>query len=162
MRTYDLSPLFRSSIGFDRVNSLMDAALKTEQSNSGYPPYNIERLSEDDYRITVAVSGFTKDELTVVAQDRTLLISGQRVPDETAEQTEYLYRGIAERAFERRFQLADHIEIKGADLANGLLHVTLQREVPEERKPRSIDISTSDTAGDKAKKLQSSVKMSVN
>lgn len=149
MRTYDLSPLFRTSVGFDRMARLIDT-ISNEQSN-GYPPYNIEKLDEDAYQISMAVAGFAEGDLTIEVKDNLLTIAGRKELDEDAEaQRVYLYRGIAERAFERRFNLADHIKIEGALLENGLLHVKLVREVPEELKPRKIAISTG-----KAKKIAS-------
>lgn len=140
MRTFDfdLTPLFRSTVGFDRLPRLMDAALRVDESALSYPPYNIEQLGEDSYRITMAVAGFRETDLTVTVEDDLLVISGKIARDE--EQRSYLHRGIAGRAFERRFTLADHIRVAGATLANGLLNVDLVREVPEEMKPRTIKI----------------------
>jgi molecular chaperone IbpA len=138
MRTYDLSPLFRSTIGFDRMTRLLESALKADDASLSYPPYNIEKTGEDAYRITMAVAGFGLEDLDIVTQDNSLVIQG-RIKKE-AEQAQYLYRGIAGRAFERRFQLADHIKVHGARLENGLLHVELVREIPETLKPRSIRI----------------------
>lgn len=140
MRTFDLSPLFRSTIGYDRVSRLMDSALRTDEAQLSYPPYNIEQSGENDYRITMAVSGFTEAELSVTAQENQLVVSGRPAKDEQPKT--YLHRGIAGRAFERRFELADHIRIVGAQLANGLLHIDLRRELPEAVKPRSIRITT--------------------
>ena len=149
MRTYDLSPLFRTSVGFDRMARLIDT-VSSEQSN-GYPPYNIEKLDEDAYQISMAVAGFAEEDLTLEVKENLLTIAGRKDLDESAEaQRTYLYRGIAERAFERRFNLADHIKVEGALLENGLLHVKLVREVPEELKPRKISIATG-----KAKKIAS-------
>lgn len=136
MTSFDFSPLFRSTIGFDRLSQLLDQALVEE--GSSYPPYNIEKTGEDAYRITMAVAGFGEDDLNIVAQENMLVVSGKAKPAD--EKTEYLYRGIAGRAFERRFQLADHIKVVGAQLVNGLLHVELVREVPEAKRPRSIKI----------------------
>ncbi len=144
MRTYDLSPLFRSTVGFDRLSRLMDTALRGEETAPAYPPYNIERTGEDTYRITMAVAGFGEDDVTITVQENALTIAGKLAKDE-AERT-YLHRGIAGRAFERRFELADHIKVKEASLQNGLLHVELVREVPEAAKPRTIKIS----AGEKS------------
>jgi molecular chaperone IbpA len=138
MRTYDLSPLFRSSVGFDRLSRLMDAASRTDEGQLSYPPYNIEQAGEDSYRITMAVAGFTDDEISITAQENQLVVAGKPVKDETPRT--YLHRGIAGRAFERRFELADHIRVTGASLANGLLHIDLKREVPEAMKPRTIKI----------------------
>ncbi len=138
MRTFDLSPLFRTSIGFDRLNRLLDAA-RTMDSPS-YPPYDIEAVDENSYRITMAVAGFGEDDIEVTAKDDVLLVSG-RIAEPKSGERRYLHRGIANRAFERRFQLADHITVAGAKLANGLLHLELVREVPEELKPRRIAIT---------------------
>ncbi len=147
MRTYDLSPLYRSTVGFDRLFSLLDQVTGPEQAPT-YPPYNIERTGENNYRISVAVAGFEESELTIETKDNTLLIRGSRevkAPEAEAAQprTEVLYQGIAARAFERRFQLADHVQVTGASLRNGLLHVELVHEVPEARKPRRIEIGSS-------------------
>ena len=141
MRTFDLSPLFRSTVGFDRLSRLMDAAARVDESALAYPPYNIERTGEDTYRITMAVAGFGESDLTLMTQDNQLLISGKLGKDENEQA--FLYRGIAGRAFERRFTLADHIRVNGASLVNGLLHVDLVREVPEAMKPRQVKIGTS-------------------
>jgi molecular chaperone IbpA len=135
MRTFDLAPFYRSTIGFDRLFSLLDQA--TGDAAPGYPPYNIERTGENAYRISVAVSGFSEPELSIVATDNTLTIKGEKA---TNEKSDLLYRGIAARAFERVFQLADHVHVKSAALENGLLHVDLVREIPEAKKPRSIPI----------------------
>ena len=139
MRSYDLTPFYRSTIGFDRLFSLLDQAT---DSSPGYPPYNIERTGENAYRISVAVSGFAEGELSIVAKENTLTIKGEKTANEnTKDQSEVLYRGIAARAFERVFQLADHVQVKNASLENGLLHVDLVREIPEAKKPRSIPIN---------------------
>jgi molecular chaperone IbpA len=141
MRTYDLTPFYRSTVGFDRLLSLLDQA--TSDGTPGYPPYNIERTGENDYRITVAVSGFAKEELSIVAKENTLTIKGDKVANENGkDKSELLYRGIAARAFERVFQLADFVLVKNASLENGLLHVDLVREIPEAKKPRSIPIAS--------------------
>jgi len=135
MRTFDLAPLYRSTVGFDRLFSMMDAF----DSAPGYPPYNIERTDENDYRISVAVAGFGENELSVEAKENTLTIKGEKqVKEEKAG--EVLYQGIAARAFERVFQLADYVVVKGAKLENGLLHVDLARELPEAKKTRRISI----------------------
>ena len=139
MRTYDLTPFYRSTVGFDRLFSLLDRA--TPDGSPGYPPYNIERTGDNSYRITVAVSGFSQDELSIVAKENTLTIKGEKAATENANKGEVLYRGIAARAFERAFQLADFVVVKNASLENGLLHVDLVREIPEAKKPRSIPIS---------------------
>jgi molecular chaperone IbpA len=139
MRTFDLTPFYRSTIGFDRLFSLLDQASDTAP---GYPPYNIERTGENAYRISVAVSGFAEPELSIVAKENTLTIKGEKTANENGkDQSELLYRGIAARAFERVFQLADHVLVKNASLENGLLHVDLVREIPEAKKPRSIPIN---------------------
>ncbi len=135
--TYDFAPLFRTAIGFDRLARLTDTALEAA-SAPAYPPYNIEKTGEESYRLTMAVAGFGQDEIEIVVKDNTLTIAG-RVASE-ASKHEVLYRGIAGRAFERRFVLADHIEVEGADLKNGLLHVGLKRVVPEALKPRRVAI----------------------
>ena len=139
MRTFDLTPFYRSTVGFDRLFNLLDQAAGDAP---GYPPYNIERTGENDYRISVAVSGFSQGELSIVAKENTLTIKGEKVANENSK-NEVLYRGIAARAFERAFQLADFVQVKNASLENGLLHVDLVREIPEAAKPRSIPISTS-------------------
>jgi molecular chaperone IbpA len=139
MRTFDLAPLYRSTVGFDRLFSLLDQASGVDGSVPGYPPYNIERTDENTYRITVAVAGFTEPELSIVAKENTLTVRGEKKQEEKAG--EVLYQGIAARAFERVFQLADFVQVKGAALENGLLHVDLVREIPEAKKPRSIPIS---------------------
>ncbi|HVZ68504.1 MAG TPA: Hsp20 family protein [Rhizomicrobium sp.] len=131
----DFAPLFRSTVGYDRLLDLLDSAADTAQ---GYPPYNIERTEENRYRITVAVAGFGEKDLNVEVRDGVLFVSGKR---EDAEKSSYLYHGIAGRAFERRFQLAEHVEVKGAKLENGLLHIELERVIPEEKKPRRIPIN---------------------
>jgi molecular chaperone IbpA len=145
MRTYDLTPFYRSTVGFDRLFSLLDRAVP--DGSPGYPPYNIERTGDNSYRITVAVSGFAQDELSIVAKENTLTIKGEKAANENGkDKSEVLYRGIAARAFERAFQLADFVVVKNASLENGLLHVDLVREIPEAKKPRSIPISTTPEA----------------
>ena len=139
MRHLDFSPLFRSSIGFDHLVGKLDAASRAEHQQPSYPPYNIERLSDDAYRITMAVAGFTDSEITVISNQNMLTISGEQ---DTKEQHEYLHRGIAARNFERKFQLADHVKVNGAKLENGLLHIELQREIPESMKPRIVEINS--------------------
>ena len=138
MRQFDLTPLYRSTVGFDRLFSLLDNQSGVNQTQS-YPPYNIERISDDEYRITMAVAGFTEEELTVEVKENALTVTGSKAeaPESDANM---LYRGIAARAFERRFQLADHVFVTGAALDHGLLHVSLKREVPEAMKPRTIEI----------------------
>lgn len=142
MRSFDLTPLFRSSIGYDRLSRLMDTALRVDEAQLAYPPYNIEQASEDDYRITMAVAGFTETELSITAQENQLVVSGKPAKDD--QPRSFLHRGIAGRAFERRFELADHIRVVGANLANGLLHIDLKREVPEAMKPRTIAIASAE------------------
>jgi molecular chaperone IbpA len=137
MRTFDLSPLYRSTVGFDRMFSLLDQGI--EGGAPGYPPYNIERTGDNEYRVTVAVAGFAEPELSIVAKENTLTIRGEKNAKEE-KRGEVLYQGIAARAFERVFQLADFVQVKGAKLENGLLHVDLVREIPEAKKPRSIPI----------------------
>jgi molecular chaperone IbpA len=138
MRTFDLAPLYRSTVGFDRLFSMFDGA----EAAPGYPPYNIERTGENDYRISVAVAGFAESELTIEAKENTLTIKGEKQTRQEEKTGEVLYQGIAARAFERVFQLADHVLVKGAALENGLLHVDLVRELPEAKKPRQIPIGT--------------------
>jgi len=140
MDSFDLTPLFRSTIGFDRLLRLADAATRFEGSTQSYPPYNIEATGENAYRLTMAVAGFGRDDIEVTVKENELLVSGKSKKDEERDAA-YLHRGIARRAFERRFQLADHIKVSGASLDNGLLHVDLTREVPEEKKPRRIEIA---------------------
>src|ERR1017187_6081037 len=141
MRTYDLAPFYRSTVGFDRFFSLPHRA--TPDGSPGYPPYNIERTGENTYRISVAVSGFSQGELSIVAKENTLTIKGEKTANENGkDKSELLYRGIAARAFERACQLADFVVVKSASLENGLLHVDLVREIPEAKKPRSIPITT--------------------
>jgi len=139
MTTFDFAPLFRTAIGFDRLARLADTAAANAEA-SGYPPYNIEKLGDESYRLTMAVAGFKPDELDITVKDNTLVISGRPAGD--APKHEVLYRGIAGRAFERRFVLADHMVVDGADLNNGLLHVGLKRVVPESLKPRRITVTT--------------------
>ena len=138
MRPIDFTPLYRSTVGFDRLFELIDSVAGLDQGSSGYPPYNIERLGENEYRITMAVAGFGKDEIRVDVKEQTLTVAGAKKPEDKERQ--YLHHGIATRSFERRFQLADHVEVKGADLKDGLLHIDLYRNVPERLKPRTIAI----------------------
>ena len=147
MRQIDFAPLYRSTVGFDRLFDLLDAAPGFDAAVPAYPPYNIERLGENEYRITMAVAGFSEDELKLDVKEQTLTVRGEKKAEEKERQ--FLHRGIAARAFERRFQLADHVEIKGADLKDGLLHVDLVRNVPERLKPRTIAI-----ANGKAKQVE--------
>jgi molecular chaperone IbpA len=139
MDRFDFSPLFRSTIGFDRLTRLVDAATRVDNAALAYPPYNIEKTGEDAYRLTMAVAGFSPDELDITVHENSLVVTGKAKKD---EESRYLHRGIARRAFERRFSLADHIKVAGASLVNGMLHVDLAREVPEAVKPRKIEIGT--------------------
>jgi molecular chaperone IbpA len=145
MTTFDFAPLFRTAIGFDRLARLMDSVQAAAETPS-YPPYNIEKTGEDSYRLTVAVAGFSPNELDVTVKDNTLVVSGKQSGN--GQGSELLYRGIAGRAFERRFVLADHIVVESADLQNGLLHVGLKRVVPESLKPRRITIGSGAPAGE--------------
>ena len=140
MRPIDFAPLYRSTVGFDRLFDLLDSVTGLDQASPGYPPYNIERLGDNEYRISMAVAGFSQDELRVDVKEQALTIAGARKPGEKERQ--YLHRGIAARNFERRFQLADHVEVKGADIQDGLLHIVLVRNVPERLKPRTIAIGS--------------------
>ena len=137
MRTYDFSPLFRSSIGFDRVSRLLEASQASDAVS--YPPYNIEKLGENAYRLTMAVAGFGEGDVDITVQDNALTVKGKAQPE--PEGAQFLHRGIAGRAFERRFQLADHVEVEGARLVNGLLHIELVRRIPEQLKPRKVEIT---------------------
>jgi molecular chaperone IbpA len=140
MDTLDFSPLFRSTIGFDRFARLFDSASQLDSTTSSYPPYNIEKTGENAYRVTMAVAGFGAEDLDITSKEGSLVVTGKARKDDDASR--YLHRGLARRAFERRFQLADHIRVVGASLDNGLLHVDLVREVPEALKPRKIEITT--------------------
>jgi len=140
MDRFDFSPLFRSTIGFDRLTRLVDAATRVDNSALTYPPYNIEKTGEDSYRLSMAVAGFAPEEIDLTVQENSLLVTGKAKKED--ENGRYLHRGIARRAFERRFSLADHIKVVGANLENGMLHVDLAREVPEAAKPRKIAIGT--------------------
>lgn len=147
MTRFDLTPLYKSSVGFDRLATLMDQLGRFDEP-SGFPPYNIERLGENEYRITMAVAGFGEDDLNIEVKENSLTVTGTKTAQETQEsnESEYLHQGIAARSFERRFQLADHVEVRAAELKNGLLHVDLVREIPEAMKPRTIAISTAKDA----------------
>lgn len=140
MRNFDLSPLYRSTVGFDRFGSMLDQLLTGDTPAPGYPPYNIEKTGDDVYRITLAVAGFGEEDLNIEVKDQGLTVTARKRDVAEDEQGQFLYRGIAERGFERRFQLADHMKVTGAGLENGLLHVDLAREVPEALKPRTIAI----------------------
>lgn len=142
MRTYDFSPLYRATVGFDRIADLMDRVLATDVAQPAYPPYNIEKTAENAYRISIAVAGFAPDDLTVEVKDGALSVSARKAPDEGPRS--YLHRGIATRAFDRRFALADHVRVTGASHADGMLHIDLVREVPEALKPRRIEIARPD------------------
>src|SRR4051794_41956017 len=150
MRTFDLAPLYRSTVGFDRLFSMLDGA--GFDAAPTYPPYNIERTGENAYRISVAVAGFGEGDLTIESKENTLTIRGEKQEKADENQGEVLYQGIAARAFERRFQLADYVQVTGASLENGLLHIDLVREIPEAKKPRQIAIG-----GGKAKVLEAKV-----
>ena len=143
MRTFDLAPLYRSTVGFDRLFNLLDRSAAFE--GPSYPPYNIERTGENAYRVTVAVAGFTEADLAIEVKENTLTIRGDKQGETGETKGEVLYQGIATRAFERRFQLADHVQVTGASLVNGLLHVDLVREIPEAKKPRQIKIGASNS-----------------
>ena len=140
MRTYDFSPLYRSAVGFDRLANLLESAARTSQEN-GWPPYNIETTAENEYRIEIAVAGFKPDELNIDVKENLLTVTGRKTAnDDAAVERNFLHRGLAERDFERRFQLADYVVVKSADLADGLLSIELARELPEALKPRRIEI----------------------
>jgi molecular chaperone IbpA len=139
MRHFDLSPLYRSTVGFERLFSLLDQATGPDSAPS-YPPYNIERTGENAYRITIAVAGFAESELNVEVREAALTVKGEKRVETAERKPDYLHQGIAARAFERRFQLADHVQVTGAKLENGLLHIDLKREIPEAKKPRLIPI----------------------
>jgi len=156
MRNFDLTPLYRSTVGFDRFANMLDQVLTSEVSQPSYPPYNIEKTGDDTYRITLAVAGFSMGDLDIEAREGVLIVKGGKAPDAPEDGKVYLHRGIAERSFERRFQLADHVRAAGADLENGLLHIELVRELPETLKPRRIEIgSTKAIEGKSAKAAKS-------
>ena len=140
MRTYDFAPLYRSTVGFDRLANMLDRALTADVGTNSYPPYNIEKSSENEYRISVAVAGFSEDELSVEMRDGQLVVSAKKAEEDKDPNT-YLHRGIASRTFEKRFQMADHVRPVGAETKDGLLHIDLVREVPEALKPRTIEIA---------------------
>ena len=141
MRSFDFAPLHRATIGFDQITSLLDRAMANDVSQPTYPPYNIEKTADDAYRISIAVAGFSEDDLAVEVKENALVVSAKKAAEETGRA--YLHRGIATRAFERRFTLADHVRVTGASHVDGMLHIDLQREVPEASKPRRIAISDS-------------------
>lgn len=142
MRNFDLTPLMRATVGFDRLASLLDTATRLDEGSLGYPPYNIEKTGEDAYRITMAVAGFGEEDLEVTVRENSLLIKAAKAKAEEDKAVTYLHRGIATRGFERRFDLADYIKVTGARLENGMLSIDLEREVPEAMKPRTIAIET--------------------
>ena len=143
MQTFNFAPFYRSTVGFDRLFSTLDQLKGVEDSAPSYPPYNIARTDENTYRISVAVAGFTDADLSIEAKENTLTIHGEKQTNDEEKTSEVLYQGIAARAFERSFQLADYVQVKGASLENGLLHVDLVREIPEAMKPRAIPIASS-------------------
>ncbi len=143
MRTFDLAPLYRATVGFDQIADLMDRVLTDNVGTQTYPPYNIEKTADDAWRISIAVAGFTDDELSVEVRENALIVAARRAAED--ESKRYLHRGIATRAFERRFHLADHVHVTGASHVNGMLHIDLNREVPEALKPRRIEIGRGDT-----------------
>jgi len=140
MRTFDFAPLYRSSVGFDQIANMMDRVLSTDGTTPSYPPYNIEKLDNDSYRISIAVAGFSDADLSVEVRDKSLIVSARKAEEEQGKT--YLHRGIATRAFERRFHLADHVQVTGAAHVDGMLHIELQRQVPEALKPRQIEIKS--------------------
>lgn len=152
MRNFDLAPLYRATIGFDQLADMMDRILSTEVNQPGYPPYNIEKTADDAYRISIAVAGFSADELSVEVKDGALVVSARKAEED--EGRTYLHRGIATRAFQRKFQLADHVRVIGASHVDGMLHIDLVREVPEALKPRRIEITRADSAGARAKVVE--------
>jgi len=141
MNAIDLTPLYRSTVGFDRVANLLDSAIRTNQGSAGYPPYNIEVTGENEYSVIVAVAGFTEDEIDIQVENGTLTVAGKKAKEEGSKK--FLYQGIATRSFERKFNLADYVRVDGADLKNGLLIVNLTKEIPEAMKPRKISINGS-------------------
>jgi molecular chaperone IbpA len=154
MRHVDFSPLYRSTVGFDRLFSLLDGVGQPDTAQT-YPPYNIERTGENTYRVTMAVAGFDETELSIEAHAHVLSVKGEKAEEDKSAESEFLYRGIAKRAFERRFQLADHVEVQAASLKNGLLHIDLLRSVPEALKPRRISIAADALNG--AKTIEANV-----
>lgn len=140
MRSFDFAPLYRSSVGFDQIANMMDRALSSDGGQASYPPYNIEKTAEDTYRISIAVAGFSDEDLGIEVKENALIVTARKA-DEDDTKT-YLHRGIATRAFERRFHLADHVRVTGASHANGMLHIDLEREIPEALKPRRIEIAS--------------------
>jgi molecular chaperone IbpA len=147
---FDLTPLYKNTVGYDRFARLLDTMNTVETAGNGYPPYNIERLDENEYRITMAVAGFSEEDLNIEVKENALTVNGEKDQDQSG--TEFLHQGIAARDFERRFQLADFVEVAGAKIENGLLHIDLKREIPEAMKPRTIEISA-DKGKNKAKTI---------
>lgn len=147
MRTFDFAPLYRSSVGFDQIANMMDRVLNTDGATQSYPPYNIEKLEDDAYRISIAVAGFSEADLSVEVRDKNLIVSARKADED--EGRKYLHRGIATRAFERRFHLADHVQVTGAAHVDGMLHIELERQVPEALKPRQIQIASETRAIEK-------------
>ncbi|WP_299422991.1 Hsp20 family protein [uncultured Shimia sp.] len=143
MRTFDLAPLYRSTVGFDQLANMMDRVLSNDVAQPSYPPYNIEKTADDAYRISLAVAGFSADDLNIEVKQNALVVTAKK-GDEASDKT-YLHRGIATRAFERRFHLADHVRVTGASHEDGMLHINLEREIPEALKPRRIEISSGAT-----------------
>ena len=148
MRNFDFSPLYRATVGFDQIADLMDRVLTNDVSQPSYPPYNIEKTGDDAWRISIAVAGFSEDELSVELRENALIVSAKKAPED--KDRTYLHRGIATRAFERRFQLAEHVRVTGASHENGMLNIELMREVPEALKPRRIEIASNGTVDAKA------------
>ena len=143
MRSFDFAPLYRSTVGFDQLANMMDRVLSNEVGQSSYPPYNIEKTAEDAYRISIAVAGFSAEDLSIEVKENALVVTARKADDDDDSKT-YLHRGIATRAFERRFHLADHVRVTGASHADGMLHIELEREIPEALKPRRIQIASAD------------------
>ena len=152
LNTNDFSPFFRSTVGFDRLMRMVESDFMRNSATS-YPPYNIERMDENAYRISMAVAGFAMEDIDITVQDNSLSVQGTKPTTDEEKEKTYLHRGIAARQFEQRFQLADHIEVKEASLENGMLHIDLQREIPEHKKPRKISINYGESLFGKAKKL---------
>lgn len=157
MTRFDLSPFYRSTIGYDHLSSLLDNMDRMASNSGSYPPYNIEKLDENAYRISMAVAGFNEDDIDITAQENSLIIRGEKASSADSDGRDYLHRGIATRNFEQHFKLADYVEVQGASLENGMLHVELVREIPEKMKPRSIEIQRG-SVFEKVKKLTKSDK----
>ena len=157
MSTIDLTPLYRTLVGFDRMANMIDSASRLD-GTQGYPPYNIERVADDAFAIEIAVAGFSEDDIEIETNENLLTVAGKKQPDEDGEPRQYLHRGIAERGFLRRFQLADHVIVTGASLKNGLLRIELVRELPEAKKPRKIEIGTTSSRKSKPKLIEGSKK----